>query len=518
MRNLYNVSQTREFDSKAVNELCFPSLLLMENAAQNILKSILRNFPQLKAGDSIGIVCGKGNNAGDGFALARLLLLNQYKVKILLLYPEEQFSKDALTNFRILKKLEDKAPISFNSFKDFSSLVFLESCKIIIDAILGSGFCGDLNEELSSIINRINSLNSLKVAIDIPTGLNADTGYGKAVFNADLTITLAGLKPGLLINRAVEFCGKVECENIGIDASWINSSSDIFLSSKEDFIDLFPKRKKTGNKYTSGKVLSIAGSVQYPGAADFVSFAPLRVGAGASVLTVPKSGRGFFGHHKEIVIESYDDNNKGFLTYSAVEELSERISWCDVISLGPGLGRNDETIKGIEEILKKTIKKNVVIDADALFAISQIGLRNIDLSNKILTPHFGEFLMISGFSKSEVENNPINAGIEFVRAHKCYLVLKGPGTIIFCPNQKIIINPSGNSGLAKFGTGDVLTGVISGVLSQLKIIEDSLICSLFLHGYTADLLKFDMTEYGFTSSDLLSNLPKGIQKILSPND
>jgi NAD(P)H-hydrate epimerase len=273
-----------------------------------------------------------------------------------------------------------------------------------------------------------------------------------------------------------------------------------------------PTKAKSIHKYSAGKVLTIAGSGKYSAAALLTSKSALKVGAGASIICFPKSIRSFV--HKnlsEVVLKEYEDQNCEFLSTENVEELAGNISWADVVALGPGLGREVETQKAVIELLKKKNFKRIVIDADALFAISYKKYKKINLTNFILTPHHGEFCNLIGIKPDDFKKNILRYGRKFVKETGAYLVLKGAPTMIFQPSGKVLINTVGNPGMAKFGTGDVLTGVIAGLLSQVKDIEKALISGIYIHSLAGDLLVKKFTELGFTANDLMKNLPSAIR-------
>ncbi len=507
---LFTNKQVRDIDKIAIEKQGFPGILLMENAAINIYNSIIEKFNSSQLNDKIGIICGKGNNGGDGLAVARHFLINGFQVKILMIYDIEESSQDAKTNYFILNNLEKlNNTLSIKYYKSIKDINSLNDCNIIIDAILGSGIQGALGEPIKSIVEKLNLINCKKIAIDNPTGLNVDTGFGEIVFKADLTISLSGFKKGLFFNDGYLNSGKIKKGSIGIDEKlFTNFNTNTFLIEPEDAYFSLPKKSKGINKYSAGKVLTIAGSGQFPGAAVLTSISALKVGAGSSILCFPNSIKNLVhSKYPELVVHHYDDEGKEFFSVKNLQELNDRFQWADVISLGPGIGRNDETIDGIISIIKKYKNKFKVIDADAIYAIAKYGYKNLDLKNSVFTPHIGEFSNLIKIETNELVKNILYYGQEFVKEKNCYLVLKGPRTLIFTKDQEIFINSVGNEGLAKFGTGDVLTGVISGLFAQNKSIEDSVISGVYLHSLAADLLKEEKTEFGFTSTDLVEKLP-----------
>lgn len=511
---LFLSPQVREADDFAINHTGIPGVVLMENASIEIFNQIKNTYPFFSPGIKIGIVCGKGNNGGDGFAVARHFLNNGNSVTVLHLSKMEEMAEDANTNFTVLTKYKQITPLSLK-LKKLSSvkdLQLLEGCDIIIDAILGSGFAGELKDLYAKIVEGLNSLTAFKVAIDIPTGLNSDTGYGSVVFNADLTVTLAELKTGLFIADGAKYSGKIVKGSIGISPRFFdNIDVNEYLIEPEDALNFLPVKEKTINKYSAGRVLNISGSGKYPGAPVLASRAAFKIGAGAVVLAFPYGARNILSKDvSEIVYEFYEDGAIEHLTEEGLDKLSERILWADCVLLGPGIGREEATQSAVRKFLRQRKYKKVVLDADALFAIGKNQFEEFNLENAILTPHWGEFANLINVEMSELQKNVLTFGREFVNETGAFLVLKGAPTIIFIPDGEVLINTTGNAGMAKFGTGDVLSGVIAGIASQKEDIEEAVISSVYIHSLSADLLLNEYSEFGFTATDIINNLPKSI--------
>ena len=508
---LYNTSQIRNLDTFAIKRLNVPGIVLMENAAIGIYQSILERVDNINC---IGIVCGKGNNGGDGYAVARHFSNGGFDVKVISLGTENDLSEDCKTNFNILKNLSSQREnIKIKSYKSLKNIIWLKDCNVIVDAILGSGFTGELNEPYSSIVKSLNKIQAFKSAVDVPTGLNADTGFGEIVFNSDLTVTLGEFKKGLFIGSGYEFCGEVVLKEIGIGRDYFDDiNPDTYLSEPEDVYSFFPKRKKTVHKYSAGKVISIAGSYKYPGAAALTSQSALIVGAGASILAIPEDTKKLI--HKnllEVVVESYGNEKTKYFNIEALNSLQQKVKWADVVSIGPGLGREDETVSAVKRFLLDQKFKFAVIDADALFVLDKTYIEKVNLKNCILTPHLGEFSQMIGVESKLIEKDIFNYGKDFAVKHKCILVLKGAPTIIFNPDGETFINTTGNSGMAKFGSGDVLTGIIAGLLSQNKNPEAAAIAGVYLHSLSADLMLNKKSISNYLASDIMNNYPSAVK-------
>jgi len=510
---LYSTKQIRQIDEHAINKLGIPGIVLMENASKEIFQKVYDRIEHLDT-PTIGFVCGKGNNGGDGYAAARHFSNAGYEVVVIYFGIEKGLSDDCKTNYQVLKKLSlTNKKIKIKKFSSLSSLSSLKSCQIICDALLGSGVQGALREPYLSIVKYLNKLKSIKIAIDIPTGLNADTGYTEFSFNADLTITLGELKKGLFFGNGYVFSGDIEIGGIGIpDSLYDKFSPKEFLVEPEDALSGIPKKLKNLHKYSAGKVFTIAGSGSLPGAAVLTSTSALKIGAGASILGFPKSIRELV--HKnlnEVVVKTYNDEGKEYLSEKNIDELSAKIKWADVVAIGPGLGREVETQKAVLSFLKKFQSKIVVIDADAIFALAKGKYKKLNLKKSVLTPHHAEFANLIGISNSDLKKDILKYGKAFVEKTGSYLVLKGAPTIVFTPNGDALINTTGNPSLAKFGTGDVLTGFITGLLAQHKDTEKAVVSAVYLHSLAADILAHKRTKLDILATDIQNYVPQTIK-------
>lgn len=510
---LFSTRQIREVDNYAINELKVPGIVLMENASLEIFNYVDISREELRLPKKIAFICGKGNNGGDGYAAARHFSNHGYDVSLVKIGEENEMSEDCKINYTILKNLSKEIRnIKFIEFKSLNDIRKIKDYPIIADAMLGSGIEGELREPYKLIVPEINKYKSLKVAIDIPTGLSADKGYAEDAFIADLTITLGELKKGLFFGKGTNYCGRVFKGSIGIDFSLFDKyeTSEYLIEPEDAFVSI-PRKKKDDYKYSAGKVFTIAGSGDLPGAAVLTSKAALLSGTGASVLAYPKSVRRLV--HKnlgEVIVDSYEDDKKEILTPANVKEFSKRIKWADVIAIGPGLGRETKTQEAVLQIIRENKYKKIVLDADAIYAIGEDGYQHYNLKNAVLTPHHAEFAHLIGIGLGETEKDILKYGHEFSQETKSYLVLKGAPTIIFTPDGDALINTTGNPGMAKFGTGDVLTGVIASFIAQEKNLEEAIVAAVYIHSLAADLLLKNFTEYGYTASDISKNISSAI--------
>jgi NAD(P)H-hydrate epimerase len=513
---LFSTEQIRDADSFAIKKLGIPSLVLMENAARSIFDIVYEKFLELgEMPERLGFICGKGNNGGDGFASARHFANEGFYVSVVFLGKESEMSEECKTNHYMLKQGAEENPnIKLKNYKSLRDLNILKNCDVIFDALLGSGMHGELREPYKSIVKKINNYNSYKIAIDIPTGLDSDKGTSSLVFDSDLTVTLSELKKGLFFLNGYTHAGEIEKGSIGIDERYFDRYNvNEYLIEPEDALIGLPGKGKSIHKYSAGKVLTIAGSGKLPGAAAFTSQTALKIGAGASILLYPKSSRRLIQPKlDEVILETYDDKTKEILSIENVKALEKRLSWADVLAIGPGLGREQTTQEAVIKILTERKFKKAVIDADAIFALSNKSIyKKMNLKDFVLTPHMGEFSNLISVGIKDIEKDILKYGKDFSTRTKAYLVLKGAPTIIFNPRGEAFINTTGNAGMAKFGTGDVLTGVLSGILSQTDNIEEAIITGVYLHSLSADIMQQKLTEYGYTAQDIMENLPFSIK-------
>lgn len=513
---LYSSSQVREADSYAINTLKIPSIALMENASRSIYEFTLEKFPELTTDYQIGVLCGKGNNGGDGFALARHFINAGFKVNIVALSTGQDLTNDNKTNCEILKKLIKQKPgSSITVYKSPTDLKKLNSCYIIFDALLGTGGKGELREPYKTIVKKVNRLSAYRIAVDVPTGLDVENSSGEIIFDAYMTVTLAGLKSGLFYGNGYVYSGEVEKGYIGIGDEYFDSLTvNEYLVEPEDAFVGLPLKKLDDYKYSAGKVLTIAGSGKLPGAACYTANSAIYGGAGASFLAFPESVKSVAQEKLESsIVESYDDEGKEYLSQTNVNELKKLINWADSIALGPGLGREKETINAVREIIALAKGKRLVIDADALYAISDDYFKKLNLKGMILTPHQQEFARLINVELKQLQNDLINYGKKFSKETKAYLILKGAPTITFTPSGDALINTTGNPGMATFGSGDVLTGVIAAFIAKSENVEDAVISAVYAHSLSADLLLEDINEAGVMADSIMKNIPRTVKFI-----
>ncbi len=497
-------------DEYAIRMLKIPSLTLMENAGKRIIRILENEIPNV-AQKSIFIFCGKGNNGGDGFVCARLLSEKNISVAVVLMDFPKNYSRDALQNYQRLSERVKK--ISFRSpFK------IKEQYDVILDAMFGTSFRGKLTGKYFSAAQWINKQKkSLIAAVDIPSGLNGENGTVENIaVKANFTITLSNPKIGFYCARAKEFTGKIITAEIGIpQTAIVKNFSSVYEVERND-IDL-PHRPINSHKHSVGKIFILAGSKGMTGAALLCSQSAIRSGAGAVILGIPDSQFSIVAKRTlEVMPFGLDSTKEGSIAFSALNEIGKKISWCDILLIGPGLSQNTET----QELLRKIIltsPKPIVIDADGLNALTGkleiLGKRKS--KQIILTPHLGEFSRLIGIPSDAIEKNKIQIGKEFSKKCNLTLVLKGAPTFTFTKNGKVFINSTGNPGMSTAGSGDVLSGIIASLLAQGNSTERAAINGVYIHGAAGDVCAEKFGVYGMIAGDLIEKIPNVMKELSS---
>lgn len=511
-------SEIKKLDILASSKFNIPSIILMENAAIGVVDFITEYLCKKEQIESVLILCGHGNNGGDGFAIARHLVNRGFEVTVHFIGDKKKFSEDAKTNFVILNKFE----------KEISNLKIISSQKpysvkasnqpdLVIDAMLGTGLNSALRQPYDTFVNWANKLKSIKIAVDLPTGLTSDDGHVlNYCIKADFTLTMGLPKIGTLINDGPKFTGQLEIIDISYPSSLANAESIKTSLVETSDIKLFlPKRDYDVHKYSVGKVLAIAGSMGLTGAAVMSSESALLSGCGGVLLLTTEKLQNIYSKKLKEVMTFSVGSEKEYLSFFDFDKMKSKIDWADVLMIGPGLGQNSETAELLYKILIDYPKKKKVIDADGLNLLSNFrSLSRLDLAKTILTPHLGEFSRLIRKEVDKIKQNLLNEGKEFSIKHKCILVLKGAPTIIFDERGDCFINPTGNPGMATVGMGDVLTGIISGLYAQGISPFEAAISGVFIHGLSGDIARLKKNELSLISSDVQTNISKAFNLVL----
>jgi NAD(P)H-hydrate epimerase len=409
-------------------------------------------------------------------------------------------------------------PIKFiRRSADLAKYEEYESPDIIVDALLGTGIKGAVRGFVKDVIDFINDLDIPVVSVDLPSGLNANTGeVAGSVIISDVTVTMALPKRCHLFYPAKNFVGDLYIADIGMPSSiTFDQAVKVQLIDDEDI--QLPYRSLDAHKYQFGRVAILAGSPGYTGAAALAAEAALRIGAGMVILGTPESLNPILEQKlTEVITRPLPETDRNTIGKNSLPAIVELLEWCDILAIGPGLGRDDEVQETIIQILRN-FSKPTVIDADALFALanhSEILKKNH--SNWILTPHTGEFLrFLPKETKTSLASNPIGIAQNFTSQFKLNLILKGAPAFATDPEGNVYINSTGNSGLASGGSGDVLTGMIAGLLAQKLTLIEAAYTANFLHGFIADVVAEEQTEQALVAGDIIKYMGNALKLLES---
>ena len=510
MEPLLTSAEMKECDRAAIRTLKIPGMILMENAGRGVADSIEKNYGPVQ-NRSFLIVCGKGNNGGDGFVVARHLLLRRANVTVVMLADPKEYTNDAKVNYEIIKSLAqgDAAGCRLISLRSPKTLTTVPKHNFIIDAIFGTGFSGMVREPYRKIIEWINQQEGIKVAIDSPSGLDADTGkVGGIGVRADLTVTMCVRKTGLVIGDAQAYTGKTEIVDIGFPPEILNRNCQTHIIHAGDIQKVLPVRRFNVHKHNVGKVFIVAGSRGLTGAAAMASLAAMRGGAGAVILGTPESVYPILAKKlTEVMVTPLWETSGGSLSATALDQMKKHIEWADLVVLGPGLSVHPDTVEFVHQMVA-TISKPLLLDADGLNAFEHASgiFKKHRSKNVIITPHTGEFSRITGVGSAEIDANRINLSREYAKQLNVYLVLKGAPTVTATPGGQVYVNSTGNAGMATAGSGDVLTGLIASLWGQGMNSAEAAYSGVYLHGLSGDLVKKDLGEKSLMATDILTHI------------
>jgi hydroxyethylthiazole kinase-like uncharacterized protein yjeF len=515
MKCVVSAEEMKWCDESTIKTYGIPGLLLMENAGKAVVDIIKKEFGSLGS-TCVLIVCGKGNNGGDGFVVARLLLNTGARIHVIMMAEPSELKGDAKKNFLTLTKLAKKSPEILSIYK-YSKKVTAKIPKpdIIVDAIFGTGFSGTVRRPITEMIEWMNHQQSKIFSVDIPSGVSGTTGVVEnCAVQANATITFGFLKSGLLCNQGREHAGSLYVADIGIPKCVKKDKRlQTSLVDRTDVQRVLPKRSVHAHKYSVGKVLVLAGSNGLTGAAAMCCNSAMRSGAGAVVLGTPESVYPILAKKlTEVMVSPLPATSEGTLSLSAFDTISERIEWADVLVIGPGLSQNRETQKLIMRILV-SFRKKTLIDADGLNAIAENGVNKLRSMRApfILTPHVGEFTRMTKLSSADVERCRIDVARDLAKRINSTIVLKGVPTVTASKDGSVVLNSNGNPGMATAGAGDVLSGIIAGLWAQGMRDAEAAWAGVFLHGLSGDIVAHRIGQRSLMANDLIEQLPEAFR-------
>ncbi|WZL72177.1 NAD(P)H-hydrate dehydratase [Clostridiaceae bacterium 35-E11] len=508
--------QMKQVDRTAIQEFGIPGIVLMENAGLSVLEEVMKSLKD-KTNQEVVIVCGRGNNGGDGFVVARHLANKGVPVKVCIMGNPSLIDGDAKTNYEMIHKIKVEIyPLAgVNNLKKFADLV--KECSIIVDAVFGTGLNSEIDNFIKEIIDIINASGKEVISIDLPSGIcgNDGTVCGIAV-RAYKTIVLQLPKLGNINYPGNEYNGQIILKDISIPPAAIDQMNLMMNLITQDTVkNILPMRKKDTYKGDYGKAYIVAGSTGMTGAAMLACEAALRSGAGLLKIPVPQSLNTIMEVRlTEAITLPLPDLNKGVLGISDIQKVINTMKEADVIGIGPGSGQSRE----IEELLRNIFEhftKPIVLDADALNALAKRKeLFQCIKSPVVITPHIGEMARLTELDIEYIRKQRIKVAVDFAKKWKITVLLKGTKTIVAGPNGEVYINETGNPGMATAGSGDVLTGIITGFIAQGIEPTKATIAAVYVHGCAGDRVAERLGEYGMIAGDMVKELPFVIKDIV----
>ena len=512
-------AEMRQIDQDTIEGIGIPGIVLMETAGSAIVRAIERHYPTCQR---IGIFAGKGNNGGDGIVIARQLAHLGRDVHLFLVSPEESFTGEAQINLEIATNLGLRIEEILTDARFYGTGTVpttLASCQLLVDAILGTGLRGTVRSPIATVINAINTLPIPILSVDLPSGLDADTGHplGTCV-QADRTVTIGLPKRGLLMHPGAELAGKLEVVDIGFPAQVVDAQDiKVNWTSATQASQWVPPRPAASHKGNYGRVLVVAGSTGMTGAAALASEAALRAGAGLVTLAIPQHLNPILeGLLPEIMTLPLLETDAGSLAASGTSSILEFAGKTNsILAIGPGLSQHPETVSLVHQLVRENREQGLglrmVIDADGLNALAQdreiIALLDREA---VLTPHPGEMARLTNASVPTLEKDRIRTAQQFASEYGLTLVFKGAPTVSGDANGDVWINSTGNPGMATGGMGDVLTGIIAGFMAQGIPSKNAAALGVYLHGLAGDIAAETLGMHGLMASDVLKAVPQAI--------
>ncbi len=516
---LVTAEESRQLDALAEGA-GIPSIVLMENAALRLAEVVQQHF-ELDPPKRIVVVAGRGNNGGDGMALARHLHNIGFQVQVFLLSSPDDLKGDAAVNYR--------AAVNFGvpvqpivSTDQLSSLIEpLRRADLVVDALLGTGISGEVRGIYATAIPLLNEHASRVLAVDVPSGIHSETGEvcGVAV-RADATVTLGAVKLGLVLFPAAEFVGDLFVGSLGIPLALLERLGiRRFIATPELVVRVLPPRHPNTHKGDYGRVLIVGGAPGMTGAPLMAGKAALRCGAGLAQVAIPQSlNLAVEAATMEVMSFPLPETEAGTIAPEALTVLAPRLQWADVVAIGCGISRHERTQTFVRQLVAQ-VDKPLVVDADGLIALSgQSELVRRRSAPTVLTPHPGEMAALLQTTTKAVQRDRVGTALRAAREFNALIALKGARTLVAAPDGTLFVNPTGNAGMASGGSGDVLTGMIGALMAQVQCrnlpvsLAETVAAAVFLHGLAGDIGSWEKGEVALVAGDLLEHLPRAINE------
>ncbi|MFZ5969464.1 MAG: NAD(P)H-hydrate dehydratase [Bacillota bacterium] len=513
---IVNSKQMKNLDRIAVDEFGIPEAVLMENAGIAVFHEVMKSLERMES-QRVSIICGRGNNGGDGFVAARHLFQQGVRVKVFIIGNPTVIAGAARVNYEIIENLGLSIETIGKTEEIHKLIDGMKESGLIVDAIFGTGLDREMTDFMRDIIHRINELQKKVISVDIASGVMTNTGaIAGAAIKAEKTVVLQLPKIGNVNYPGAAYCGELVLKDIGIPHRAIGEAGiSINLITKDVVKDILPMRKKDTHKGNYGKAYIVAGSTGMTGAAMLTAEAILRSGAGLLKVAIPQSLNNIMEVRlTEAITVPLPELKRGCVGISDIDKIIKIMEQSDVIAVGPGSGQSRE----LEEVLRNVFENSsipMVLDADALNAIAhRLELFNLLKSPAVLTPHVGEMSRMTGISVEEINANRIQIAQDFSKKWNAIIVLKGVRTVVASPEGEVYINTTGNPGMATAGSGDVLTGIITGFIAQGIDPFLAAAAAVYVHGDAGDRAAERLGEYGLIAGDLVLELPQAIKNIV----
>ena len=508
---IVSAAEMREIDRATSEHFGVPSLTLMENVGAAVADHVLGRYA---SADRIAVFCGKGNNGGDGFVVARKIHEQGKKVEVILLADPGELRGDAAAMYARL-------PVSATVVRSSSELETVRqrlNADLYVDAILGTGFKPPVSGLYADAIQFVNASGVPVLAVDIPSGADADAMSSQdasqqgSITRADSIVTFTAPRPAHVFSQFTS--GPTVIVDIGSPDEAIVSSLKLNVITARDIAPLIGPRAADSNKGKYGHVLVVGGALGKAGAAAMAGISALRTGAGLSTVATPKSALSTVaGFHPEVMTEPLPETDAGTISLAAAETLAELAKGKTVLAIGPGISRLAETSEFVRNLVRKS-HLPIVLDADGLNAFEG---RTAELSGKgrtlVITPHPGEMARLAGCSIADVQKDRLGTARSFARTHDLIVVLKGHRTLVVQPDGEVWVNITGNPGMSTGGTGDILTGMAAAMIAQNpKNVFLAVCAAVYLHGLAGDVMRESVGEHSMVATDLLQGLPEAFRR------
>ena len=530
---ILTAAQMGAVDRLTMERYRIPSILLMENAGRRCMEELAKAIPEIND-KRIVILCGRGNNGGDGFVVARYLALGGARPDIFLFASPDTLTGDARTNFQIATAMQlpiQVLPDAATVVGCFDEKNAAPEADVIVDALFGTGLARPIGPDFLPVLNWAEraSERAFVMAVDIPSGLMADSSeIPGPVIKANLTVTFSALKLAHVLSPAADYAGKIVLTAIGSpDELYENPAYLWNLTGKEHARRVLPPRPRNSHKGSFGHVYVVAGSEEKSGAAFMAAFATLRAGAGLVTLWLPEGLCGSVaGKFPELMTEFLPRTEAGTFTHSGVEKLVERLAESDALVLGPGMTTEPSTQSFIRDLVRRS-PVPVILDADGLNAFSPLDapFENENGQPVALTPHPGEMSRLTGETVVEVQRRRIETALGAASRYRAWVTLKGHQTLIAAPDGELFVNTTGNPGMATGGSGDILAGIMGRFAAAWKLCAspkpvsfvEFLAVAVYLHGVAGDIAARKGSEESLVATDLIESLPEAFKEITDKN-